>query len=102
MQIPIIRFVRSDAALLTRDIILKMPCLVNHFFIFSAKLFAAFFRLKKCAVTPCKFLISSLDSAPEREYSYIIKQAGFGADLLRRSLRQVCTALNTKEKRAFE
>ena len=102
MQIPNILFIRSIHALLTRDIIPERGLLVNHFFIFSAKLFAAFFRPEKCAVTPCKFLISSLDSAPEREYSYIIKQAGFGADLLRRSLRQVCTALNTKEKRAFE
>jgi len=41
MQIPNILFIRSIHTLLTRDIILKMPCLVNHFFIFSANLFSA-------------------------------------------------------------
>ncbi len=39
MQIPIIRFVRSGSALLTRDIIPEECVLVNYFFCFFRKLF---------------------------------------------------------------
>jgi hypothetical protein len=68
MQIPIIRFVRSGSALLTRDIIPEECVLVNYFFAFSANFFAA-----SCGSTAaCKFFIRVLDTHPHSEYSYSI------------------------------
>ena len=68
MQIPIIRFVRSGSALLTRDIIPEECVLVNYFFAFSANFFAGRF----CSTAAGKILSRWLDTHPHSEYSYTI------------------------------
>ena len=68
MQIPIIRFVRSGSALLTRDIIPECQAIVNYFFAFSANFFAGRF----CSTAACKILSRWLDTHPHSEYSYTI------------------------------
>ena len=53
-------------ALLTGNIILERALLVNHFFIFSAKLFSHLLCPQKQSVGPCKFFALLLTRCPIR------------------------------------